>query len=82
MYHTDTSAMHGPEARAKAIETNRANRTKEAVEKAIELLAESVGYKFTDSAEVINLKAQLAAAVKRAEEAEAKLQLIREATGL
>jgi hypothetical protein len=99
MQHQDTTNIHGPEARAKAIETGRANRMKEQVQTAIDTLYAAIGVEAADRKKMEELEAtvdrltgqlreqntlqeQLDLMTKRAEEAEAKLALVREATGL
>lgn len=87
MWHTDTSDMRTPEAREKALKTKRERIMRESsVVQAIDLLIEASGYNPTppviDDERIKELETELAAAVRRAEEAEAKLSLIREATGL
>jgi len=81
--HRDTADLHSQEARAKATETKRLNRLTTQVRDAVEILGKSIGYTApVDTAQIEALQAENAALRKRAEDAEAKLQLIREASGL
>jgi hypothetical protein len=84
IYHTDTSDMHSPEAREKATQTKRQRvMANSQVIQAIDLLMNASGYNPNpDTERIEELETQLAAAIQRAEELEAKLALIREATGL
>lgn len=83
MNHRDTEALHSPEARAKATESKRLNRLTREVQEAVEILGKSIGYAApVDTRQIEALQAENAALRKRAEDAEAKLQLIREASGL
>ncbi len=100
IYHTDTTSLHGPDAKARAVETRRRNvAITRQTSQAIDLLIEATGYvpsKYEERIEdleaqlaaaasgekVAELEQKLAAATQRADEAEAKLALIREATGL
>jgi hypothetical protein len=94
MWHTDSSTMHTPEARAKAIETGRYNRTKDRMIEVLVPLLESVGYEaeadpkqikalekqVTDlTRQVGKLETDLTATSKRADDAEARLKLMQEA---
>jgi hypothetical protein len=104
IYHTDTSNLHGPEARAKAIATTRNMKKQQAIETAIEVLAGTLGedsplvkikalekdiVRLTKELRDANAKADtvvvdtgaLDAMTKRAEDAEARLALMREALG-
>lgn len=78
--HRDNSTMYDEEARAKALESRRLNRLTKDVERAVGLLSASIGMTI-DTSVVDALKAENAALVKRAEEAEARLALMREALG-
>ena len=94
-WHTDTTDIHGPESRVKAVETNKVNKISEQVKAAIDLLAETVGYDVTGGEQVEAIKKELNTAAtelsattqsmqewkKRAEEAEAKLALMKEVFG-
>jgi hypothetical protein len=96
MYHTDTANMYGPEARARATETLRAKKLQsEKIVQAIDLLAETIGYtvspsaladweaKFNDMEHKFEaMKNRAEKAEQREQELEAKLALVREATGL
>ena len=80
--HRDTSGLHSPEAREKANESRKLNRVTRQVEESIALLSKAIGYTApTDTRELEALKAENAALIKRAEEAEARLALMREALG-
>ena len=78
--HRDTSTLHSPEARAKALESRRYNRLQRDVAAAVDLLGAAIG-RVPDTDEVEALKAENAALLKRAEDAEARLALMREAMG-
>jgi len=84
MWHTDSSTLRTPEARQKAAATRRRKIMEGSnVVKAIDLLIEASGYNPNPADDRIEeLETALAAANKRADDAEAKLALIREATGL
>lgn len=84
MWHTDSSTLRTPEARQKASATRRRKIMEGSnVVKAIDLLIEASGYNPNPADDRIEeLETALAAANKRADDAEAKLALIREATGL
>ena len=96
MYHTDTTNLHGPEAKARAVETARQNRQKMKVVQAIDILAEAVGHTIASPSALADWEKKFNAMTARAEKAEeraekaerkadeleAKLALIREATGL
>jgi hypothetical protein len=81
--HRDTTSLHSPEARAKATESKRLNRVTREVQESIERLSKVINYTLpVDQTKVEALQAENAALRKRAEDAEAKLALIREASGL
>ena len=81
--HRDTASLHSPEARAKATESKRLNRLTAEVRESIERMSKAINYSApVDQTKVEALQAENAALRKRAEDAEAKLQLIREASGL
>ena len=81
--HRDTTDLHSPEARAKANESKRLNRLTTDVRTTIETLSKSIGYAApVDTRQIEALQAENAALRKRAEDVEAKLALIREASGL
>lgn len=81
--HRDTTSLHSPEARAKATESKRLNRVTREVAETIERLSAVIGFTVQPDPTVVEaLQAENAALRKRAEDAEAKLQLIREASGL
>ena len=87
--HTDAEeTLWSTAARAKAQESRREGRMKEAVAAAISDLQKAIGQptstdRVTDlEQQVADLTLQLAGANKRADDAEAKLALIREATSL
>lgn len=97
IYHTDTSDMHSTQARNKAVQTTRLRKAqRDKTHQAIGLLIEASGYEVgppVDTsdlerqveecrAEAARWKVQYEEANQRAEEVEAKLALIREATGL
>lgn len=92
MYHTDTSTLHGPEARQKGLDTKRQRLIAESkVNQAIQLLIEFADFPMPESdgervkeleAQVADLTEQVATLRKDAEEREAKLALIRETMGL
>lgn len=94
MYHTDTTNMRDEVARSKATETRRANLlSTSSINQAIELLIGVTGYEVQPAEdlrpELEKVSEDLVAMTKRAEIAEAKLEeieaklaLIREATGL
>lgn len=93
MYHTDTETLHGPDAKARAVATSRAIRQqRQKVMDAVEILIEAVGWeppKPENEAALADwqhkyeaMEARALAAEKKAEELDAKLALIREATGL
>jgi len=80
--HRDTAGLHSPEAREKATETKRLNKVTRTVQDAIEALSKSIGYAGpVDTKELEALQAENAALLKRAEEAEARLALMKEALG-
>ena len=81
--HRDTTNLHSPEARAKATESKRLNRLTAEVRESIERMSKAINYSApVDQTKVEALQAENAALRKRAEDAEAKLALIREASGL
>jgi len=92
MWHTDTSTLRTPEARDKALQTRRRRVMENSnITKAIDLLIEASGYNpgGVDEEKVEELEHQLAQAQataadwqKKYEDMEAKLAIIREATGL
>jgi excisionase family DNA binding protein len=86
MLHRDTSNLRTPEAQAKGLDTRRYNRLREQVEDAHRMLSLALGLRATDPqqvaalvAETEALRGRIAAAEKRADDAEAKLTLMREA---
>jgi hypothetical protein len=81
--HRDTTNLHSPEARAKATESKRLNRLTAEVRESIERMGKAIGYAApVDTRQIEALQAENAVLRKRAEDAEAKLALIREASGL
>ena len=81
--HRDTTDLHSPEARAKATESKRLNRLTAEVRESIERMGKAIGYTApVDTRQIEALQVEVAALRKRAEDAEAKLALIREASGL
>jgi excisionase family DNA binding protein len=86
MNHRDTESLRTPEARAKALDTRRYNRLRDQVIDAQKVLAVALGTPMTDPkqvgamvTEMEQLREQVKAANKRADDAEAKLALMREA---
>ncbi len=82
MAHRDTEALRTPEALAKAVDSKRYNRLHEKVLVAVELLAETVGYGGSTAElerENERLKTELAAEKQRADDAEARVRLMKEA---
>lgn len=90
MHHRDTSTLREraktPEALAKGQDTRRYNRLHEQVTDAHRLLSQALGVAVSDpmrverlTAQVEQLQAEVAAQSKRADDAEAKLLLMREA---
>jgi hypothetical protein len=91
MRHRDTEDIHGPEARAKANETRKAQRLIENIETAVEYLASSIGMSLASDrtaeleAEIATLRercGEIEAITRERDDALAKLALIKEATGL
>jgi hypothetical protein len=88
VYHTNTSNLYSPEARAKAFETHRVNRMSTGVEEAIQILRNVIGQE-PDTAkteklekEIERLKGELASLKAEHEEVQAKLALVRESLSL
>lgn len=80
--HRDTTNMYDTEARAKALESRRLNRLTREVRVSVEMLSRAIGYQApVDTKELEALKAENAALLKRAEDAEARIALMREAMG-
>ncbi len=80
--HRDNSTMYSPEARAKAQESRRSNKLTRQVEEAITTLSEAIGYTPpADTKELDKLRAENEVLRRRAEDAEARLQLMKEALG-
>jgi len=90
IYHTEGAVqdLYSPEARAKALDTRRSAQVKGKVTEAVSILNEILGVQSDTKkaaeleAKVTSLQEENKALTKRVEEAEAKLALIREATGL
>lgn len=79
MRHTDTTSLFSEEGIAKNVDSRRFNRLSRQVQKAVEDLAAATGMSLGDGEEVERLRAEVAEQRKRAEDAEAKLALMREA---
>jgi hypothetical protein len=83
--HRDVTNMYDADARAKALESRRLNRLTAQVREAVENLGKAIGYEPpappVDTSQIEALKAENAALLKRAEEAEARIALMREAMG-
>lgn len=86
MNHRDTENLRTPEALAKGVDTRRYNRLRDQVIEVQRLLAVALGTPMTDPKvvgqirnEVESLRQQLAQQTKRADDAETKLALMREA---
>lgn len=78
--HRDTTRMYSAEAREKGLESRRFNRLVRDVEAAADLLGAAIG-RVPDTDEVEALRAENATLLKRAEDAEALLALMKEALG-
>jgi hypothetical protein len=81
MNHRDTDALHNEEAREKAFETRQLNRMTRRVEEALTLLNAAVGKTTADPARIKQLEEENRKLRERAEEAETRLALMREALG-
>ena len=80
--HRDTTNLYDADARAKALESRRFNRLSSQVQEAVEALGKAIGYEApADTRELEALKAENAALRKRAEDAEARVALMKEALG-
>jgi len=82
MAHRDTEDLRTPEALEKSVDSRRYNRLHERVTAAVELLAETVGYTASNESlerENERLKTELARETRRADDAEARVRLMREA---
>lgn len=79
MMHRERANLYTPEAQAKALDTRRFNRLNSEVAKAVEILAVATGTVLGSSRELEQLRAEVAKQKKRADDAEAKLALMREA---
>jgi excisionase family DNA binding protein len=82
MVHRDTENLRTPDALEKSVDSRRYNRLHEKVTAAVELLAETVGYTASNEGlerENERLKADLAREKRRADDAVARLQLMKEA---
>jgi hypothetical protein len=77
MNHRDVDNLRTPEALDKMVDSRRYNKLKSDVTAALDLIAGAVDYEPSNTTEVTRLKAQLAKAEKRADEAEAKLANLR-----
>jgi hypothetical protein len=76
--HRDPDTLHGPEARARAVETKRVKRLTRQVEDAVKILNDALGVT-DESRQIEALRAENEALRQRAEEAEARLALVQEA---
>lgn len=82
VHHSETAPMWSDEARAKAVATRAARAREKKIEAAVGLIAEALGVETETTAlenRIEELTEELAAANKRADDAEAKLALMREA---